>query len=243
MVEQAYAETLKAYDAIAPLYAEYSARYRAYLDAVDELVIGRLSAGARLLDLGSGDGRRLGKIAGRCRLNDVVCVEPSAEMAVLCRRNTGFPVHSLSGEELDRLPETGFDAVTALWNVLGHMPDSASRLKALVHIRAKLAPGGSAMLDVNNRHNQRSYGRLNVWKRRLVDAISFDEKRGDARFEWRIGDQSFPASGHLFTPAEIEDLFGRAGLAVAERLSVDYRTGAISLSRFDGQLFFRLQAA
>jgi SAM-dependent methyltransferase len=243
VVDQARAETLKAYDAIAPLYAEYSARYRAYLDAVDELVIERMESGARLLDLGSGDGRRLGKIAGRCRLSDVVCVEPSAEMAALCRQNTGFPVHSLSGEDLDRLPEAGFDVVTALWNVLGHMPDSASRLEALVHIKAKLAPGGNVMLDVNNRHNRRSYGRLNVWKRRVVDSIAFDEKRGDARFEWRIGDQSFPASGHLFTPAEIEDLFRKAGLAVAERLSVDYRSGAISVSRFDGQLFFRLRAA
>ena len=56
VVTDARTNTLKAYDTIAPLYAEYSCRYRDYLHAVDQLVIDRLSPGTRLLDLGSGDG-------------------------------------------------------------------------------------------------------------------------------------------------------------------------------------------
>jgi SAM-dependent methyltransferase len=234
---------IKAYDAIAPMYAEYSEKYTAYLNAVDALVTERLRPGMRLLDVGSGDGRRLKKIADHHALREVVSVEPSEEMAALCRKSTGFPVHPLCGDALDRLDAGPFDAITALWNVLGHVPDPAARLQTLTHMAKKLKLDGLIMLDVNNRHNRLAYGRWTVLQRRIVDALCFDERRGDAKFEWKIGNQSFAASGHLFTPGEIERLFARAGLAVAERFSVHYRTGEISSSPFNGQLFYRLRLA
>lgn len=243
MVTQAQANTIKAYDAIAPLYAAYSSKYRNYLNAVDQLVIDRLAPGVRLLDVGSGDGRRLQKIASARHLTDVVSVEPSTEMAALCRATTGFTVHQLFGDALDTLDESGFGTITALWNVFGHMADSKVRLQTLRGMKKKLAPGGSILLDVNNRHNQLAYGRFNVLKRRVVDALAFDETRGDAHYEWKIGNESFPATGHLFTPAEIQALFVQAGLKVAERYSVNYASGEVSASPLNGQLFFRLQHA
>lgn len=234
---------LAAYDAIAPLYAEYSEKYQAYLNAVDALVISRLRPGMRLLDVGSGDGRRLKKISDAYGLTHVVAVEPSMEMAALCRKTTGFTVHPVCGDELAKIPETSFDAITVLWNVFGHMAGSAARLNALQAMADKLAPNGIIMLDVNNRHNRLAYGRANVLKRRIIDALWFDEKRGDAYFTWNIGDKSFPASGHLFTPREIERLFTKAGLRIVERCSVHYGTGVISPSPFDGQLFYVLTRA
>src|SRR4051812_12216528 len=101
VVTQAQANTLRAYDAIAPLYSEYSGKYREYLNAIDRLVIDHLVPGTRLLDIGSGDGRRLYKITSHHGLTDVVSVEPSSNMAVLCRQTTGFAVHQLFGDELD----------------------------------------------------------------------------------------------------------------------------------------------
>lgn len=235
--------TLAAYDAIAPLYAEYSEKYRNYLNAVDQMVIDRLTPGQRLLDVGSGDGRRLKKITGTCNIRDVVSVEPSLNMAEICRKSTGFNVHTVCGDELDSLNEAPFDVITALWNVFGHMADSSVRLATLERMKEKLKPDGSIMLDVNNRHNQMAYGRWNVVKRRLVDALAFDETRGDAHYNWEIAGQSFPASGHLFTPAEMQRLFDKTGLEVVERLSVNYATGAVSLSPFNGQLFYLLKNA
>ncbi|MCE2927385.1 MAG: class I SAM-dependent methyltransferase [Rickettsiales bacterium] len=232
--------TLKAYDAIAPLYAEYAEKYRAYLSAVDQLVIQHLRADMRLLDVGSGDGRRIKAIAGHHSLGNVVCVEPSAQMAALCRSNTGFAVHCLCADALDTINEHPFDVATALWNVFGHMENSSVRLSALTQIARKLKPDGIFMLDVNNRHNQRAYGRWNVLKRRVIDALAFDETRGDARFEWDIGGQKFPATGHLFTPTEIESLFAKAGFRMIRRASINYRSGAVSSSPFDGQLFYVL---
>ena len=233
-------DIIGAYDAIAPHYAEYSRQRQAYLDAVDELVVGNLGPGQRLLDLGSGDGRRLAKITTAAKISDFVAIEPSAGMIEICEHNTGKPVYQEFGENLDRLEIGLFDAATALWNIFGHIPDSEARLRTLVNLRAKLKPGGRLMLDVNNRHNALAYGRWKVMLRVLVDTVNFDETRGDAHYEWKIGDKSFHASGHLFTPAEIEKLFHAAGLRVLRRYSVNYATGEISGSRYRGQLFYLL---
>jgi SAM-dependent methyltransferase len=241
MVTTAQANTLKAYDAIAPLYSDYSGKYQNYLNAVDQLVMDRLTPNLRLLDIGSGDGRRLHKIASHHGLTDVVAVEPSSKMMALCRESTGFTVHQLFGDELDKLPEKDFDAVTVLWNVFGHMPDSNVRLKTLSLIKTKLKPDGFLLLDVNNRHNQAAYGRWTVFKRRAIDALAFDERRGDVHYQWTIGEESIPSSGHLFTPEEMASIFKQAGFRVTERWSVNYANGKVSDSPFDGQLFFRLQ--
>jgi SAM-dependent methyltransferase len=240
MVSSAQSNTLKAYDAIAPVYAEYSQKYQRYLAAIEALVCARLKPSTRLLDVGCGDGRRLNTICAQAGVRDVVAVEPSAQMAALARNANGFTVYETFADKVGELNEAPFDAITALWNVFGHMPGSDVRAAALAAMLSKLKPGGIMMLDVNNRHNQLAYGRWNVFKRRIVDALAFDETRGDAYFEWKIGDQSFPASGHLFTPAEMEGLFERAGLTVMERYSVHYATGAVSASAHNGQLFYVL---
>jgi SAM-dependent methyltransferase len=230
-----------AYDAIAPLYQEYSNQRQAYLDAVDELVIENLNAHNRLLDIGSGDGRRLAKISQRVGLRDIVAVEPSAEMAKLCENNVGVPVYQEFGENIDRLDIGEFDVATALWNIFGHIPNAPVRLQTLVNIRARLKSGGKLILDVNNRHNALAYGRWAVLGRAVIDTFNFKESRGDAHYEWKIGEQTFNASGHLFTPAEIEKLFDSAGFKVSNRYSVNYASGEISASKYRGQLFYILK--
>jgi len=230
-----------AYDAIAPHYEEYSSKRQAYLDAVDELVIANLSPETRLLDIGSGDGRRLAKIKTRAGLSEIVAVEPSAEMAGICEQKVGIPVYQEFGENIDQLDIGQFDVTTALWNILGHIPSSRSRQQTLLNIRSKLKPGGKLILDVNNRHNALAYGYWTVLQRVLVDAINFKESRGDAQYKWEIGGVSFDAHGHLFTPGEVEKLFDVAGLKVLNRYSVNYDNGAVSGSKYRGQLFYILK--
>lgn len=232
--------TLEAYDEIAPVYAEYSKGRQAYLDSVDKQVIDRIPNNARLLDIGAGDGRRLAKIQAATQIQDCIAIEPSAGMAKICKAATGVPVHELFAEDIDQLDIGEFDVITALWNVFGHIGTSEKRLSALKNMKDKLKPGGIIMLDVNNRHNAIAYGGLNVLKRIIIDTVNFDERRGDASYEWKIGDQVFQASGHLFTPSEIEHLFRKAGLMIAQRFSLNYATGAVSKSRYRGQLFYTL---
>lgn len=236
--DSAQKNTLAAYDAIAPLYADYSQKYQNYLNSVDALVIKHLSPNMRLLDIGSGDGRRLKKICDALSLQDVVSVEPSKEMAAICQKTTGFTVHKICGDELNSLNEDNFDAITVLWNVFGHMKDTSARLKTLKAVANKLKPNGIMIFDVNNRHNQLAYGRFNVLKRRILDGICFDEKRGDAHYEWEISGQKFPASGHLFIPKEVDKIIQIAGLKIVEKCSINYATGKISPSQLNGQLFY-----
>jgi SAM-dependent methyltransferase len=193
----------------------------------------------RLLDVGAGDGRRLQKIREAIGLKEFVAVEPSEGMAAICRERTGAQVHQVFAENLDKLDIGSFDAITALWNVFGHI-SSQARLPAMRNLAARLKPGGRIMLDVNNRHNASAYGGFTVFKRVVVDRLAFRESRGDAVYDWKIGEQVFRSSGHLFAPREIENLIKAAGLSIRERLSLDYATGAASRSPYRGQLFYEL---
>ena len=236
-------KTVEAYDALAPAYEDYSNKKQPYLDAVDQVVMGYIKPGGRLLDVGAGDGRRLAKIKANINLEECVAIEPSSEMAKICEERAQCSVHQVFAEKLDTLDIGQFDTITALWNVFGHIGTTENRLEALCHIREKLEPDGILMLDVNNRHNAVAYGLPNVIGRVIVDTFAFDEKRGDAHYDWQIGDQVFKGFGHLFTPREIENLFKQAGLKIKKRMSFNYATGETSSSPYRGQLFYCLERA
>lgn len=230
-----------AYDALAPHYRAYSQTKSDYLRAVDEIVKSRLAAGARsLLDVGAGDGVRAQGIARACGVARLVLAEPSPAMAACCRRLAGAEVWQVGAEEL---PESArkFDAVTCLWNVLGHVETGAKRLAALRRMRALLAEGGLIFLDVNNRYNARAYGMFKTTARALFDLVSPSETNGDLSFDWEIGGRRIRARGHVFTPREVESLAAGAGLRVRERHVIDYETGARRRFAFQGQLLYVLE--
>lgn len=236
-------ETMEAYEAVASHYGEYSSKKADYLNAVDELVIKYLSPKLRLIDIGSGDGRRLAKIKQRVHLKEAVAIEPSINMAKICREVAQVKVYEEFAENLHTLDLDKFDVAIALWNVFGHIPSTVSRLRSLQNIHQLLTPNGFLILDVNNRHNALAYGRWNVFLRKLVDAVAFDESRGDAVYDWRIGEKVFKSKGHLFVPKEIEGLFRKAGFRIRDRFSLNYSTGELSTSRYRGQLFYVLDKA
>jgi len=230
------------YDALAPYYREYSAKKSAYLDAVDRFVIENIPAGAKsLLDVGAGDGIRGMDIARRRGIGKVVLSDPSSEMIARCRQLGSDDIWQCAVESL---PETTlrFDVILCLWNVLGHLAGRDVRVQALLRIRQLLAPGGAIFFDVNNRHNASGYGLFEVARRKLIDAVAFDERRGDATFNWNVGGRFFPAMGHLFTPAEIKGIVEESGLRIDKSVAVHYTTGKISRSSMRGQLLFMATA-
>jgi SAM-dependent methyltransferase len=226
------------YDAMASGYRDYASRRSNYLGAVDALIRESMPAGARrLLDVGSGDGVRAMALARACGIETVVLSDVSAEMVQRCKALGATDVWQVPAQAL---PDNGtrFDAITCLWNVLGHVPTRADRVAALRRMRDLLAPGGRLFLDVQNRHNATTYGWGTVLMRVGLDALSPDERRGDTEFDWQIGDKTIRGHGHLFTPSEIAALLREARLGVVSCYTIDYATGRRSGSFFKGQLAF-----
>lgn len=102
--------------------------------------------GRRVLDLGAGIGTFTKLAAGDGR--DVVALEPHREYADLLERELagrgGVDVVCATPETFRDLGEGGFDSVLCL-NVLEHIPDDASALRAAHDL---LAPGGHLLLLV-----------------------------------------------------------------------------------------------
>jgi 2-polyprenyl-3-methyl-5-hydroxy-6-metoxy-1,4-benzoquinol methylase len=218
------------YDSLAPYFREYADRRRAYLDAVDALVAEGIR-GRTLLDVGSGDGVRILAIARRTGIEHLTLSEPSGEMRRRCVEADLVPgarVLDVRAEDLDRLDER-FDSVTCLWNVLGHVDSRDARVRSLRAMAGRLSPGGTLQFDVNNRHNVRAYG----WR-------SAFQSNGDRTVEIVVGGATVRGRGYLFARAEVDAMLAEAGLRVIRRVSVDYKTGQIRATRYEGQLFYEV---
>lgn len=233
-------EQLLAYDLIAHNYEKYSEKREQYLSSVENIICKNLSSDMRLLDIGSGDGRRLKKIIDRVSLKEAVAIEPSKNMIDILQKRLNIPVYNNTVEDINNLNLGKFDSVTLMWNVLGHIENYNKRKNALLKLKTLLKKGGSIMFDVNNRHNAVSYGSHKVLYRRLLDFLFFNDKRGDARYEWQIGDHKIPQYGHLFTPREIEKLIKEAGLYIIDCCAICYNDGTIYKNKTKGQLFYKV---
>jgi len=140
-------ETVEAgYDALADRFGEWMARVEGdpWERLLDELA-GGLSADARILDLGCGNGTKTARLAGRF---DVVGVDISEQQLRLARAavpDAKF-VHA-DFVELD-VPAETFDAVTALYSIV-HVPrDEQPALFA--RILGWLKPGGLFLASLSH---------------------------------------------------------------------------------------------
>jgi SAM-dependent methyltransferase len=228
------------YDALAPHYRKYSENRGEYLQAIDDIIISRIPEHASsLLDVGAGDGYRAVKIAQACGIDTIVLAEPSTSMVEKCRMLPVTDVWQVGAEHLSEREER-FDVILCLWNVLGHIQGHAMRIEALENMKRLLSENGLLLFDVNNRYNARAYGWLPTIQRMLYDSLHSSEQNGDVSFEWHIGEKAIPAMGHFFTPKEAETLVQAAGLVARRRYVVEYATGTIRPSVYEGQLLYEL---
>jgi cyclopropane fatty-acyl-phospholipid synthase-like methyltransferase len=107
------------YDELAPRFGEWAARVEGdpWERFLEELA-GRLAPGARVLDLGCGNGRKIARLAGRF---DVTGVDISEEQLRLARAE--IPAASFAHADLAALdfPAESYDAVTAFYSI-SHVP-------------------------------------------------------------------------------------------------------------------------
>jgi SAM-dependent methyltransferase len=135
------------YDALAPRFGEWAAQvegdpWTRYLDDLAQ----RLPHGARVLDLGCGNGSKLSRLAGRgFELTGVDVSEEQLRLARAELPDATFLQADFS--ELDLEPES-FDAVTALYSVM-HVPRDEHRA-LFARIRNWLAPGGLFLASLSH---------------------------------------------------------------------------------------------
>jgi cyclopropane fatty-acyl-phospholipid synthase-like methyltransferase len=107
------------YDELAPRFGEWAARVEGdpWERFLEELA-GRLAPGARVLDLGCGNGRKIARLAGRF---DVTGVDISQEQLRLARAEIPDAqfVHADLAEL--NLPAESYEAVTAFYSI-SHVP-------------------------------------------------------------------------------------------------------------------------
>jgi SAM-dependent methyltransferase len=237
-LEKIFLEPVEAYDRIAPEFARLSYLRRAYLDRIDNIVVSEIPHGSRsLLDIGAGDGSRAIRIVEAAGLKDLVLLEPSAGMRGQWPSGTcGWAIRA---EELCGR-DARFDAITCLWNVLGHVFPADSRVEVLRHCARLLSPGGVMFIDVSHRYNARHYGVLPTMFRIARDWILPGERNGDVVACWDVNGARYATSGHVFTDAEFRRVSASAGLTVRKSFPVDYATGEIRRSRFRGHLLYVL---
>ena len=236
-----YLDPVAAYGRIASEFQRLSEQRRAYLTAIEQLVIARMPRGARtLLDVGAGDGSRSVRIARACGITDLVLLEPSPTM------RAALPPHArlwaMRAQDLRGETET-FDAIICLWNVLGHVFPAAARRQVMGHFARLLSPGGRVFIDLNHRYNLPHYGPLPTALRMLRDRLQPSETAGDVKVTWEAGGGRYTTDGHVFTDPEFRQLAQRGGLVVETMLSVSYANGGLRRSKYSGNLFYVLRRA
>jgi SAM-dependent methyltransferase len=220
----------RAYEAIAPVYDDFTAHhdYELWLgNLLPELRRHGLS-GRRLLDVGCGTGKSFLPILERGW--DVTACDISPSMLELAREKTGGAAR-LAVADMRELPVFGeFDLVWALDDAVNYLLSADELGDALSGMQANLAPGGLLMFDVNTLCAYRSFfaevqrvergGRRLVW-RGQGSAETAPGSISEARFEVEgvgdaVGVETHVHRQRHFPEAEVLELIGAAGLECLE---------------------------
>jgi SAM-dependent methyltransferase len=234
-------DPVAAYDLLSSQFPAIAQRRKRYLDAVDDLIVARAPSASRsLLDVGAGDGSRAHKIASRAGIATVVLLEPSQGMNP--RAVGSAEIWRIRAEDLRVCEQTPrFDAITCLWNVLGHIRPAAARAQVLRQLRQLLNPAGKLFVDVNHRYNVRAYGGAKSVLRFVNDRVLPREENGDVLAHWSVGGVDCSTYGHLFTHREMSGLAANTNWKVEECIPVDYETGERTRFLFQGSLLYLLK--
>ena len=188
----------------------------AYLNAVDNYIYANCKS-PFILDVGSGDGLRIRKIAERLNAN-VTTIDITNKSFVDCCE-LGFNAYQDDIENfcINRF----FDVITCLWSVLGYV----NPVYSLKNMKAMLAKDGVLFFDVNVRYNFAEYGTYNCLRNMLIDLFKCPSR--------------FPIGGcdvYLFDYWELDSILLNLGFKF-KKVYLNYSNGQ-KTNIFFGQLLY-----
>lgn len=215
----------QAYEAIAPVYDDFTAHhdYELWLGHILPKAREHGLRGRRLLDVGCGTGKSFLPMLARGW--EVTACDISPSMLELARAKAGSAAQ-LSVADMRELPRFGeFDLVWALDDAINYLLSGEELGEALNGMRANLAPGGLLMFDVNTLQAYRTFfaeeqrvergGRRLIW-RGQGSADAAPASISEARFEVEaVGGPRIETHIHRqrhFPEAEVLALLESAGL-------------------------------
>lgn len=215
----------QAYEAIAPVYDDFTAHhdYELWLGHLLPKASGHGLSGRRLLDVGCGTGKSFLPMLKRGW--EVTACDISPSMLALAQAKAGGAAQ-LSVADMRELPKFGeFDLVWALDDAINYLLSAEELGEALSGMQANLGPGGLLMFDVNTLQAYRTFfaeeqrvqrdGRQLIWRGR-GSADTPPGSISEARFEIEAGDGA-NAETHVhrqrhFPEAEVLEQLAAAGL-------------------------------
>jgi SAM-dependent methyltransferase len=216
----------QAYEAIAPVYDDFTAHHDYELWLGNLLPIARRHglSGRRLLDVGCGTGKSFLPMLARGW--EVTACDISPSMLALARAKAGHAAR-LSVADMRELPVFGeFDLVWALDDAINYLLSGEELGRGLKGMRANLAPGGLLMFDVNTLQAYRTFfaeeqrvergGRRLIW-RGQGSADTPPGSINEARFEVEPGEVGLEVETHVhrqrhFPEKEVREQLEAAGL-------------------------------
>jgi SAM-dependent methyltransferase len=217
-----------AYEAIAPVYDEFTAHhdYELWLGELLPKLEKHGIPGQRLLDVACGTGKSF--IPMLKREWEVTACDISPRMVAIAREKVGDKA-KLSVADMRDLPVFGqFDVVWCLDDAVNYLLSTEELEQALAGMRRNLGPEALLMFDVNTLESYRTFfaeevtmerdGRRMIWKG-LTDPEAPAGTIAEASFEVEPLDESagpaIPPELHRerhFSEAEVVAALGRAGL-------------------------------
>ncbi len=215
-----------AYDAIAPVYDDFSSGYEAasWTAGLAEKAEGLGLGGRRLLDVGCGTGKSTAPMLARGW--EVSGCDISAEMLVVARERLGDSVE-LSVADARELPVFGeFDLVWALNDTLNYLLDDGDLQAALAGMGANLAADGVLLFDLNTismfRASFSAQDTREIGARRMSwGGLSAADAPAGSTFEARVETSEAADRTHLhrqrhYPEADALEALERAGLRCLE---------------------------
>jgi len=200
-----------------------------------EVILPYIADGARVLDLGCGNGRVAAMLARQQRNVTYVGIDSSEKLIAGCRiQDAGCKMQEaeflvadiVEPDWIHKLTWASFDCVLLL-AVLHHIPGADVRARILRQARELLAPQGRIVVSTwQFMDNERMRKKIVPWSVAGVDERELEP--GDALLNWKRDGEGLRYC-HWIGQDEMRALAAQAGLSVVETFRAGGREGNLSL--------------